>query len=129
MRSTMKQMARARNTKTHPQGWAWIQRGEHTLAGFNRRSDATGTQLHFGRLAVLNPRNRLQVWVEAAASMPVREADRIAERWAFAALSAFSHEWMPPTAYGFLRRMIRVCNGRAAVTLYGQATALRHIIP
>jgi hypothetical protein len=30
--------------------------------------------------------------------MPVREADRIAERRAFAALSALRHEWVPPKA-------------------------------
>lgn len=124
------QIARSRsNTKTHPHGWASTERSELLLAGLDRRSDAAGTHLHFDRLAVLLPRNRLQVRVEAAARVPVREANCIAETRAFAALSAFCHEWMPPTAYGLLRRRIRMCNGRAAVTRGGQATALRQIIP
>jgi hypothetical protein len=126
----MKQIEPSRsNTKTHPQGWASIERSEHGLAGLDRRSDAAGTHLHLHRLAVLNPRNRLEIGVEAAAGVPVREADRIAETWAFAALSAFRHEWMPPTAYGLVKQRIRMCNGRAAVTRAGQATALRQIIP
>lgn len=71
----------------------------YLLARLDRRSDTAGTHLHFDRLAVFEPRHRLQVWVEAAAGVPLREANRIAERWAFAALSALSHERMPPTAY------------------------------
>ena len=125
------QLTRSRrsNTKTHPDGWASTERSERGLAGLDRRSDAAGTHLHLNRLAVLHPRNRLQVRVEAAAGVPVREANCITETWAFAALSAFRHEWLPPTAYDLLGRRIRMCNGRAAVTPVGQATALRQIIP
>ena len=125
------QIARSRsnNIKTHPDGWASTERSRHLLAGLDRRSDAAGTHLHLNRLAVLNPRNRLQVRVEAAAGVPVREAHCVAETWAFAALSAFRHEWLPPTAYDLLGRRIRMCNGRAAVTPTGQATALRQMIP
>ncbi len=108
--------SRTINTKTHPGGWVSIERSEHALAGLDRRSDTAGTQLHLDRFTVLHPCHRLEIWVEAAAGMSVREADRIAERWARAALSAFRHEWMPPTACGLLGRLIRMCNGRAAVT-------------
>lgn len=84
--------------QTHPHGWVWHEPCEQWLAGLGCRPDAPRTQLFFRRLTVLDPRNRLQVRVEAAARVPLREADRIAEGRAFAAVSAFCHERVPPQA-------------------------------
>ncbi len=86
------------NTQTHPRGWVCVERYGLVLAGFGSRPDAAGAKLHFRRLAFLDNRHPLQVWVEAAAGMPLREADRIAEGRAFTAVSAFCHERMPPKA-------------------------------
>ena len=86
------------NTQAHPCGWACVERSVDGLAGFGRRSDAASADLHFSRLAFLDNRHRLQVGVEAAARMPLREADRIAEGRAFTAVSAFCHERVPPKA-------------------------------
>jgi hypothetical protein len=80
------------NTQAHPAGWACVEQDRNELASLGRRSDAAGADFHFRRLAVLNHRYRLEVWVEAAAGMPLRKADRIAKGWAFAAASALCHE-------------------------------------
>lgn len=86
------------NTQAHPCGWACVNRSDDELAGLGRRSDAASADLHFSWLAFLDNRHRLQVRVEAAARMPLREADRIAEGRAFTAVSALCHERMPPKA-------------------------------
>lgn len=86
------------NTPAHPFGWAGVERYSDELAGFGRRANAARADLHFSRLAFLDNRHRLQVGVEAAARMPLGEADRIAEGRAFTAVSALCHERMPPKA-------------------------------
>ena len=86
----------ALKAQTHPRRWVWNTRFEQGLADFRCRPNATRTQLYLQRLAVLDPRNRLEVGVEAAACVPVRKADRITEGRAFAALSALRHVGMPP---------------------------------
>ena len=88
----------AANKKTHPGGWANCEQLAGDLAGFASRPNAAGTMLHLRRLAVLDNRDRLQIWVEAAARVPLREADRVTKGRAFAAVSAFCHERMPPRA-------------------------------
>lgn len=93
--ASMKQLAgrcSPTQTKTHPVGWVWDEHFDCHLARLDCRPDAARTQLYFRRLTVLQPRNYLEVRVEAAAGVPLRKADRIAEGRTFTALSALGHE-------------------------------------
>ncbi len=105
---------------------------DRSLPSLGRRSDTARAQLDPHRLAVDDPRYRMEVRVKAAACMSLREADRIAEGWAFVTLSAFGHRQVPPQAKNVSSGKMCACTTKAAVPGGGERllqTALYHSRP
>jgi hypothetical protein len=111
--------------KTHPVGWVCTMiLSACKLPRLGCRSNTAGAHFDSYRVAFSDHCDRLQVWVEAAACMAVREANCIPEDWAFAARSALSHACMPPTNWIVNKRYLYAM-GEQPLSLSGQPTALK----